>query len=506
MISFFPSTNNVLNSIVKNSLSNSFLNMVSIRNSDFSNQVLILVNPSEIIATKALKEKNKKIIIFGRLPKVLEEFFSLNQCTHEFPKYYAKAEKSTIGVTSSSKLFVKYENNNILDLSDNIRFFERFDFEDEWNNLNFGSINIDESIYSLANYYNSDKTELASVYYENSFVSVYSLIRDTENSSIFWFNRAVGPFDSYEWRFIEDFISSYRYKELPCIPLVEEIPDGYSSASTMRLDCDEGIKSSLNLYEAYKKLKIPFSLAIPTSDFSTNDIDFLKDVISNSGTIMSHSHNHKHFWGSDQDDIFEEAFISKKTLEESLGIEINYAVSPFHETNKDVINALDKAGYHACFGGIINKTNDLLSYRVGYTQYNDKVIFASQQVMMHGDCLHNHDELSIYKKSFENSKNTKTIFAYLDHPFSPRYKYGWDSEDQRIEMHMKLIDFILINSPNHLFLSYGDLFNIIKFRLNLKIIEDSDKFYFKSSSNDKKINLQVKYKNDLFNLNNTLFK
>ena len=167
---------------------------------------------------------------------------------------------------------------------------------------------------------------------------------------------------------------------------------------------------------------------------------------------------------------------------------------------------LDKADYFGCIGGIINKTNDLLSYRVGYSPYSKKIIFASQQVMMHGDCILHNDELKIYKNSFVNSKNTKNIFAYLDHPFSPRYQYGWISEEQRIRLHMDLIDFILSISPNHLFLSYDDFFNIIKFRLNISIIEDSDKFYFKFFSMDKKINLQVKYKNDLYKLDDILFK
>lgn len=57
MISLFPSTNNLLNSIVLNSLSNSFLNMVSKESCDFSNQILVLLNPNERITIKALGQK-----------------------------------------------------------------------------------------------------------------------------------------------------------------------------------------------------------------------------------------------------------------------------------------------------------------------------------------------------------------------------------------------------------------------------------------------------------------
>ncbi len=67
----------------------------------------------------------------------------------------------------------------------------------------------------------------------------------------------------------------------------------------------------------------------------------------------------------------------------------------------------------------------------------------SQQCMLHGDCMLNDgDPLATYKAAFDQARETKTLFGFLDHPFSPRYQYGWSDEETRVQRHRELIEYI----------------------------------------------------------------
>jgi hypothetical protein len=64
--------------------------------------------------------------------------------------------------------------------------------------------------------------------------------------------------------------------------------------------------------------------------------------------------------------------------------------------------------------------------------------------MLHGGCQLKaaDDHLSVYKKSARVAINSGAIFGYLDHPFSPRYQYGWESEQSRVNVHRDWIEYL----------------------------------------------------------------
>jgi hypothetical protein len=216
------------------------------------------------------------------------------------------------------------------------RALERFDFSDEWNNLGFGAVRVDGSKWSLAMPVQSQHScSIAEVCVNTSPMLAYSALEDREGSSVLWYNRQVGPIDSFEWRLVEMFISSWRYDELPCRPVIQEIPWAYDAAVTMRLDCDEDIASAMPLKYAYDTMGIPLSLAINTNNLDGyNHNALLMELVAQGGSILSHSATHAPNWGGNYEAALYEAQESACQLQGVTGTKVRYAVSPFHQTPK----------------------------------------------------------------------------------------------------------------------------------------------------------------------------
>ena len=69
-----------------------------------------------------------------------------------------------------------------------------------------------------------------------------------------------------------------------------------------------------------------------------------------------------------------------------------------------------------------------------------RLLSISQQSMLHGDCYRRQGEsVAVHVRAFAAQHAAHGIFGYLDHPFSARYQYGWESKAQRLEAHQKLI-------------------------------------------------------------------
>ena len=330
------------------------------------------------------------------------------------------------------------------------RKFIRYDFADEWNNLGYGKISVDGSITSVSrvDIEESEFTEVISYIHGNQSKIVFCGIKESEGIATLWFNRPIGPTDGIDIFIIEDFILNYKNDEFGTIPLISEIPHGYDGAVTMRIDCDENIASGRRLFELYKKLDIPFSMAIKTSlDLEGENRKLIEDVIKAGGSVVSPSHSHSSNWGGSKSAAKKDASISLDRLKKVLPCEypLDYVVSPFHQNPKYAIEGICEAGVKGFVGGIIK--NDPQYLRGRASKIDDLSIFThSQQCMLHGDC-YKKTGLDIYKRSFVNHAKTDTFFGYLDHPFSD-YKYGWDSEEQRLEAHRELVSF---------FKSYGNI-------------------------------------------------
>jgi hypothetical protein len=440
----------------------------------------VLIDPlndwaDSVIAT--LSGSNSKVIIFGTLPPKLAQYLnvSISPVTDALVEA-AKCAPAISGRFSQSAATVRYISalgSKASPLPE--RFFCRYDFTDEWNNLGYGSIHVDTaclSIWALAQCVVAPASNvIAEVRANMVALSAYAGVWDTIQSSLLWFNRAVGPVDSQEWALVEHFIASYRSAELSCWPVLREIPYGFEAAVTMRLDCDEDVESARPLWAAYRALDVPFSLALHTKVLSDPLQHVLpREVLADGGALLSHTATHAPDWGGSYDAAFVEGTVSSARIADISAYRVKYAVSPFHQTPGYARAALADAGYAGCIGGIIRNDPDFLTARSGQVPaVGEGFIGHSQQCMLHGDCvLKDGDPHVVFKQAFDFSKAGGAFFGYLDHPFSPRYQYGWQTEAQRIEFHQVFIAYMK-QTKNVLFCNESDAMDFLHYRASIRL-------------------------------------
>lgn len=254
-----------------------------------------------------LRSSKGKLIVFGRLPAALASLLGCEKrsCWSEGFEHAARSAAAATYATSRSRSEVRYGPLCAqLNGSTWVRPFERFDFTDEWNNLGYGAIRADGSIWSVREPIDApERARLASVHVDGERQCSYAALWDLNASSVLWFNRAVGPCDSFEWRLVENFLSAHRADELPCQPVLGEIPWGYDAAVTSRLDCDEDVESARPLWRAYQSLGVPFSLAVHTSNLrDSTHHRILRELDADPNcAILSHTATHAVNWGASYD-------------------------------------------------------------------------------------------------------------------------------------------------------------------------------------------------------------
>jgi len=394
---------------------------------------------------------NSKILIFGSMPTDLASLCGLSG-VGEIPASWldaAMCQPTRAYEFAESDAVVRWHSHPLATFSPfRSRPFLRFDFANEWNNLGYGRIAADGGPWSISMAVEaSQSTVLASAFTSaNSEEMPFVTLFETETSSLLWWNRATGGVDSPEWVVVETFLAGWRHEVLPCVPVVSEIPCGFDGVVTMRLDCDEDIASARPLFELYRSRGLPFSVAVKTGQQEGDAHDaLLKDIVNAGGAVLSHSVTHAPEWGGSEEACFLEARTSSDWLEERLpGVTIRYAVSPFHQNPSYVPPALRRAGLQGFVGGIIANDPEMLLARGGTIPGDSSgLITHSQQCMLHGDCLLSKgDPLAINKQAFDAARKAKSMFGYLDHPFSLRYEYGWGSEEKRLAMHTDFLNYI----------------------------------------------------------------
>ncbi len=417
-----------------------------------------------------------KVMLLGKLPSALSKQLSMH--TVPLPKDFAddaSCESAPASTYRESRACIKYRRTlGLLASPISERALLRYDFRDEWNNLGYGAITVDDSVWALAQAVTVPSANLlAEVMSGTESISTYAALWDDDQASVLWFNRAVGPIDSQEWRLAEYFFASYRHMELPCVPVLSEIPYGYDAAVTMRLDCDEDIESSRALFDYYKAWNVPFSLAVHTALLSdARHTTIIQDVVAHQGAILSHSDTHPANWGGSYEAAYQEATESAAKLNAILGesYRVTYAVSPFHHTPSYALTALAKANYVGCVGGIVSSDQEFILARGGALHdCPPGFIGHTQSCMLHGDCLlRESDPIRIYKKAFDIAKHGRALFGFLDHPFSERYAYGWASEAARIKSHRQFIDYMR-SQGNVLFLNEKDALDFVRFKSGIML-------------------------------------
>lgn len=433
---------------------------------------LVLISPSKEQMEKALFINGvEKIVVLGRLP--IEYADLLHFRTGKWPEIeWGKAPNANTYNYSESLETVEYKElaNKYFGKVKN-RPLERFDFMDEWNNLGYGAIKTVGDIWSLsAPIIFGTESTLSNIVSNGDVICSYSSLTEVNGKSVLWFNREIGPIDSYEWQIIELYLSCNYCSSKANYPVLIEVPCGFDSAITMRLDCDEDIESSRYLWNAYKKENIPFSLAIHTMNLKEErHFPIMHELVDAGEAILSHTATHAPNWGGTYESAFEEAKVSALLIAEVINQPIKYAVSPFHHTPHYALKALSDAGYNGCIGGIIKNDPEFLTFNGGNLPDLPKSFVGhSQQVMLHGDCIliDEKDSLRVYKESFDIAKRSNTIFGYLDHPFSERYQYGWLSEEQRKDAHLELIHYIRDNSDRPCFMNEIEAMDFIQDKAN----------------------------------------
>jgi peptidoglycan/xylan/chitin deacetylase (PgdA/CDA1 family) len=436
--------------------------------------ILVVVNPPDVwsdLVVRTLQATHSKVIVFGALPSTLAQYLGAQtQPMTEAMLAAAQCQPATSVGGAESLLRVQYAHTQEFIRSPLVdRPFLRYDFADEWNNLGYGAIRVDDSIWAMCQWVELPKKNcLAHVTLQGHSLGAYA---GFWVNSLLWFNRPVGPVDSQEWRIVETYLAHYAWPERSCQPVLSEVPHGFDAAVTMRLDCDEDIESARRLWQTYQELSIPFSLAVHTKVLADERHHALiREVLAHGGAILSHTATHAPNWGGNYDAAFHEATTSAAHIKKVTDQPVRYAVSPFHQTPPYARAALADAGYQGCIGGIIRNDPDFLMARSGVAPISSEgFVGHSQQCMLHGDCmLHGPDPLAVYKYAFDLARNSHTFFAYLDHPFSERYQYGWNTEKQRMQAH---VDFIghMQASGKVLFANEDDALDFLQYRAQVVV-------------------------------------
>jgi len=458
------------------------------RLTDAGTDLLVMVSPTPEMGLRlidALKAGRRKVILLGQLPDCLIDHLGFERLGG-WPEHFDVASRSAPAATyasSESLATVRYTGAcPIIDTSGWSRPFERFDFTDEWNNLGFGAIRGADPCWGVAAPLKANPAqEIARLDVAGEDAGSYCALFDTDAASVLWINREVGTIDSFEWRLLERFLSSYRPDALPCQPVLLEVPWGYDAAITMRLDCDEDVESARALWNAYQKMGVPFSLAVHTTNLADERHHaILREMVAAGQSVLSHTATHAPNWGGSYQAACGEAETSSAALTAVTGMPVLYAVSPFHQSPPYALAALSDAGYRGCIGGIIRNDPEFLIARGGALDgLPNGFIGHSQQCMLHGDCmLEGDDPLKIFKAAFDLAYSTGMLFGFLDHPFSPRYQYGWHDEPSRTSAHVELIDHIRRVARRPLFLSAGDAMDFLSAKSLWRVVDDRGPFRF----------------------------
>lgn len=415
------------------------------------NAIVVAINPDAkaAAALRRLVSSGSKIVLLGPLSEAAADLAGVKTAVIGAElQPMAFSEAAPAGEMRTSPALLRYSDGGLGEVSPvRERYFCRYDFRDEWNNLGYGRIGFGDGRWSIAQVAEYFDTPVARVEIGGmSSIGAAVTLRDLPGCSVLWCARPVGAVDGQDWAVVEDFISGYRAGELACRPCLKGIPHRYAAAVSMRLDCDEDVASARPLFELYCDRRRPVSLAIATGRLHLReDIALISDVLQAGGSVLSHSVTHSPQWGGSPEAAEREARDSKACIEALLpDAEIRYAVSPFHQNPPYVPGALANAGYDGFIGGSIANDPEYLMARGGVPPFGPSSIVAhSQSCMLHGDCLlAGNDPLAVFKEAFRLARGNREFFGYLDHPFSERYSYGWPSEQARLDAHAKYLSYL----------------------------------------------------------------
>jgi len=139
---------------------------------------------------------------------------------------------------------------------------------------------------------------------------------------------------------------------------VEKIVSGkrFVNKPSIVLTFDDGYKDIMQLRYFLKKqnIKPALFLIADTQNVNTAEIgkehtylnkNDIKSLIADGWEVGCHSNTHANLSGLSEKELYKEIVVSKKTLEESFGIKINYFAYPRGKYSKTVLKYVKKAKY-----------------------------------------------------------------------------------------------------------------------------------------------------------------
>ena len=92
------------------------------------------------------------------------------------------------------------------------------------------------------------------------------------------------------------------------------------------------------------------------------------------------------------------------------------------------------------------------------------------------------------------------IFGYLDHPFSERYQYGWESKEQRLGAHHKLVEAIRAR-PDVWFWNQRQCFDFVKALMRVTLVtDDTGSVTVRGAEPSEAFRMEYRYRGALFTI------
>ena len=203
--------NSYLSEIIHKALIRSFTpgQVVKIRHDEFSESdasFYFLVNPEDYsdAAEKILKSPaKKKLLVCGRISDSIARRLGLkNTGNKKLVRDIDSCPPAPVYSFSQSPGLIRYRNHPLTDLLYlKERPLCRYDFAEEWNNMGYGRIGTDDSVWSISQVTakTSSPDILASVMEKDKSICPFITIKDDKDYSMLWINREAALVDSCEW-------------------------------------------------------------------------------------------------------------------------------------------------------------------------------------------------------------------------------------------------------------------------------------------------------------------
>lgn len=398
----------------------------------------------------------RKLVVFGGMPERLRRWLGFSDIgLSRVMDFEVEAESAAAGHPRESRARIRYT-----PLASRLggkpmdRPFARYDLGTDWDNLGTGFITTDGSAFAVGTPFSvREENELARIEGTAGRSGSYAGLFDFPETSVLWFNREVGPIDSPEWRLVERFLADYRADDLPCQPIIEEIPFGHDAAFAVRVASTADVAATQALFELYGELDIPLSLTMDEAAFADPGQRLLLHNLVEGGNCVLPTLAPRGGIGIGGEAIERhEARKMADTLERLTGKRPLYAIMPGNSADFALKMPAD-ADYSGVMLGSSTRQPQMLLARGGTMDATGRDFMAhSRSCLIHGAALSGTgDPLKVYRQAIEAAIDSATMLCFTDQAVGG--DRGFASEAERLGLHRDLIAEVRLKADNPSFLS-----------------------------------------------------